>query len=420
MIPTRLRRAVPSVPRETALVVGLISGSQFVNHVFLVLLPPILTILATEFDTTVGVIGLVMGAQALTNTAFQLPYGYLADAYDRTLALGLSSVLGAAGALLTAVAPDLPTLVAGQVILGLGVAGHHPAHYPLLSDATPEDARGRTFSVYNVGGNLGFATPPVIITAVIAVPGLTWRHAVGLLGVGGLVYGLFVTVAMVRWVDEEITAPNRAASDRTRAPLVERVRSGLRGLIAEPGIVALAVLTLLATTASWGLTSYLVVFLTDVYGVSLRLANLTLSALFVLGAGAVLVGGSLTDRVGGGRVLVASYLGVSLLVGLITAEVVPALLAVGLFLVVGVVRSMAGPARDELTERLAAGGTTGTAFAIVTIGLMLGSTIAPAAFGYITDTAGVRTAFVGITLVALAAALVSVVVVRRYASTSGR
>lgn len=411
MILDRLR----AIPRETVLVVSLISGSQFVNHVFLVLLPPILTILATEFDTTVGFIGLIMGAQALTNTAFQIPFGYLADAYDRTIALGLSSILGAVGALVTAIAPNIPTLVAGQVILGLGVAGHHPAHYPLLSDATPEHARGRTFSVYNVGGNLGFATPPIVITAVIAVPGLTWRHAVGLLGVAGLLYGIFVTLAVDRWVDDAVTGPNRADTQTSTPPLLDRIQAHLRSLVAEPGVIALAVLTLFATTASWGITSYLVVFLTGVYGVSLGIANLTLSALFVLGAGAVLAGGSLTDRVGGGRVLIASYAGVTVLIALITAEILPALLAVGLFLVVGIVRSMAGPARDELTERLAAGGTTGTSFAIVTIGLMLGSTIAPAVFGYVTDVSGVRAAFVGITIVALAAAILSILVVLRYA-----
>jgi nitrate/nitrite transporter NarK len=235
------------------------------------------------------------------------------------------------------------------------------------------------------------------------------------LGAAGLAYGLIVTVAMARWVDDAITAPNREAAERHSGPLIERVRAELRTLVAAPGIIALAGLTVFATTASWGITSYLVVFLTDVYGISLGIANLTLSALFVLGAGAVLVGGALTDRFGGGRVLIAVYSGVTVLVGLVTAQIVPALLAVGLFLVIGIVRSMGGPARDELTERLATGGTTGTAFAIVTVGLMLGSTIAPAAFGYITDVAGVRAAFVGITIVALAAAIISILVVLRYA-----
>jgi predicted MFS family arabinose efflux permease len=400
--------------RGVALVVGLISGSQFVNHAFLVLLPPILPLLSRDLEVSIALLGLVLGAQALVNTAFQLPFGYLADHYDRTVALGLSSVLGAVGALVTAAAPDFATLVAGQVVLGAGVAGHHPSHYPLLSDATPEAVRGRAFAIYNFGGSLGFATPPVVVTAVVGVPGLTWRHAVGLIGAAGLAYAVVVTALFARRVDDPVTAPNVAA-DATEGSLRERARRELRALLAEPGILALAVLTLCTATASWGLTSYAVVFLTDVYAVSLGVANLTLTGLFVVGAVAILLGGYLTDHLGGGRVLVASLAGFTVLVALIAARLVPATAAVGLFLLLGGVHSMSGPARDELTERLAAHGTVAKSFAVVTVGIMLGSTVAPPLFGYVIEWAGVQAAFYAIATVGVLATAVTTLVVVRFA-----
>lgn len=125
----RLAERVGLPSRDAALVVGCISGSQFINHAFLVLLPPILPILSETFNVSIAQLGLALGVQAFVNTTFQLPFGYLADHYDRTIALGLSSILGAAGAIITALAPDFTTLVAGQVVLGVGVAGHHPSHY---------------------------------------------------------------------------------------------------------------------------------------------------------------------------------------------------------------------------------------------------------------------------------------------------
>lgn len=400
--------------RGAALVVGLISGSQFVNHAFLVLLPPILPLLSRDLDVSIALLGLALGAQALVNTAFQLPFGYLADHYDRTIALGLSSVLGGTGALITAVAPDFAVLVLGQVVLGIGVAGHHPSHYPLLSDATPEQARGRAFAIYNFGGSLGFATPPVVITAIIAVQGLTWRHAIGLLGAVGLAYALVVTALVASRVDDDVSAPNVDAT-ATGGPVAERLRAELRALVAEPGILALAVLALFASTANWGLTSYAVVFLTDVYALSLGVANLTLTGLFVVGAGAILVGGYLTDRFGGGRILILSFLGFTVLVGLIAARLVPAIAAVGLFLLLGGIRSLASPARDELTERLAARGTVAKSFAVVTIGIMLGSTIAPPVFGYLIEWTGVRTAFYAVAGVGALATAVTALVVARFA-----
>jgi MFS family permease len=399
-----------SVPKRTALVVGLISGSQFVNHAFLVLLPPVLPILSTDLGVSISLLGVAMGVQALVNTAFQLPFGYLADHYDRTIALGISSALGALGALITALASGFPELVAGQVVLGVGVAGHHAAHYPLLSDATTEDTRGRAFAVYNFGGSLGFATPPVVSTLVIAVLGLTWRHAIGLVAVVGLAYAVAITAVFAWRVDDAITAPNVEAS-ATDAPLADRVRTQIRALVAAPGILAVAVLTLLSSTANWGVTSYAVVFLTDAYSLSLGVANVVLTGLFVVGAGSILVGGYLTDRFGGGRVLVVSFVGLTGLLGLVSAAVVPAVVAVGLFLLLGGVRSLASPARDQLTERLATRGTVAKSFAIVTIGIMLGNAIAPPAFGYLIQRVGVQTTFFAITAVALGATVVTLLVV---------
>ena len=400
----------PSVPKRTALVVGLVSGSQYVNHAFLVLLPPVLPILSGDLGVSISLLGVAMGVQALVNTAFQLPFGYLADHYDRTIALGISSVLGALGALITALSSNFPELVAGQVVLGIGVAGHHAAHYPLLSDATTEDTRGRAFAVYNFGGSLGFATPPVVSTFVIAVVGLTWRHAIGLVAVVGLAYAVAITAVFAWRVDDAITAPNVEAS-ATDASLADRVRTQLRALVAAPGILAVAVLTLLSSTANWGVTSYAVVFLTDAYGLSLGVSNVVLTGLFVVGAGSILVGGYLTDRFGGGRVLVVSFVGLTGLLGLVSAEVVPAVVAIGLFLLLGGVRSLASPARDQLTERLATRGTVAKSFAIVTIGIMLGNAIAPPLFGYLIPRVGVQTTFFAITGVALGATVVTLLVV---------
>lgn len=406
-----LRERVAAVPRDTGLVVGLISGSQFFNHAFLVLLPPIFTVLEGDLGVSIAMLGTVLGVQALVNTVCTVPYGYLADHYDRTLALGLSSVLGASGALVTALATGLWTLLLGQVLIGLGVGGHHPAHYPLLTDATSEATHGRAFAVYNLGGSLGFATPPVVISAFVAAGSFSWRHGVGLVGLVGLAYGLVCTGLVARRVGSDITGPSTAGDART-APLRARVRSELRTLVAEPGILALTALALFASTANWGLTAYAVVFLTTVYDLSLGLANLALTGVFVVGAGAVLAGGWLTDRIDGTYVLVGSLAGYTVLVAAIAVGVVPGLVAVGLFLLVGGVRSMAGPARDQLTQRLSTSEAVAKSFAIVTIGTMLGSAIAPPLFGYTTTVFGARAAFVGIALVGGATTVVAALVVR--------
>jgi predicted MFS family arabinose efflux permease len=79
---------------------------------------------------------------------------------------------------------------------------------------------------------------------------------------------------------------------------------------------------------------------------------------------------------------------------------------------------VASPARDELTERLAADGTVAKSFALVTVGIMLGSAIAPPAFGYLIEWLGVQTAFVAVASVGLASTALTVLIVAEFADAT--
>lgn len=405
--------SLPDVSTETKLVVGLIGGSEFVNHTYLVLFPPILGILATDFDVTLGLLGLAMGLQGFTNAAFQLPFGYLSDNYDRRLALGLSLGLSTGSVFLIALAPSFEVLLVGQALLGIGIAGHHPVHFPLLAAATPENLRARAFSVRGFLGNLGFGAPPAVITGVIAVPGLTWRHAVGLIGCFGAVYAAITLLTFGRYVGDEVTTPDGSGTHDDRS-IGDRARAQLRAIVASPAIVALALLALASSVAGWGITTYAVVLLQDGYGLGLDVANLTLTGMFVAGAVMVLVGGALSDRYAAGPVIVASYAAVALLVALLASFVVSPIVAVVVALIVGGVRSLGGPARSKLADVLSARADLGRNFAVITIGTMAGSAIAPPVFGALIERAGLRAAFSVVAGVAVIALLVTLGILRAY------
>ncbi|WP_162224620.1 MFS transporter [Halorussus amylolyticus] len=430
---------LPDVRRDTAVVVGLVGGAEFVNHTYLVLFPPILGILAAEFDVSLYMLGIAMGVQGFTNTAFQLPWGYLSDNYDRRLTLGLSLGLATGSVFLIAVAPTFELLLAGQALLGVGIAGHHPAHFPILAAATPEHHRARAFSVRAFLGNLGFAAPPVVVTAIIAFPGLTWRHAVGLIGAVGAVYALLVMVAFYRYVDPAVTAPESddgdtdedvtahsntdadADSDESAsalASLLGGVRREIRAITGSPAILALAVLALVVSTASWGITSYAVVLLQDGYGLGLDTANLTLSAMFAVGAVMVLVGGDLADRFAPGPVIVGAYVTVFVFVAAVATMTLPPLAAVACLLVVGGVRSLAGPPRSKLADLLSARADLGRNFAIITVGIMTGSSVAPPLFGALIEGRGLGVTFSAIAAIVVLAVFVTLFVLHRHGEES--
>ena len=411
-----LRSELDAVPRETALVVGLVSGSHVVNHLYLVLFPPILATLAADFGVGLAALGVAMGVQAFVNTALQLPYGYLSDNYDRVITLGLCLGLGAIGAGILAVAPTFEVLLAGQAVLGAGVAGHHPAHFPLLSDATSADVRGKAYSAHGFAGNLGFAAPPVVIVGVTALPGATWRHAFGLIAVVGACYGVVACYVLARHVSNEVTRPNPGADDarsETTSRLA-RVREELRALGQSRPILGLGVVAMLSSTAFWGVSSYLVVFLEDGYGVASGIASLSLTAMFLTGAGLILAGGVLADRFQPGAILAGAYALVGVAVFALASTAAPPLVAVAIGVLAGSLGSLGLPARDKLADLLSSRSDIGRNFAVVTIGIMIGNTVAPPLFGALIETTGYRGTFTLVGGFAVLAALATVAIVARY------
>lgn len=404
------------VSRETGVVVGLVSGSHVINHLYLVLFPPILTTLAADFGVGLTALGFAMGLQAFVNTTLQLPYGYLSDNYDRTLTLGLCLGLGAIGAGILAVAPTFEWLLVGQVVLGAGVAGHHPAHFPLISDATDDSLRGRAYSVHGFAGNLGFAAPPVIIIGVTALPGTTWRHAFGLIAVVGALYGIVASYVLTHHVSDEVTQPNPGEDDDRAAATsrLGRMVTELRALGRAPSILALGVVAMIASTAFWGVTSFVVVLMEDGYGVASGTASLTLTAMFIAGAALILAGGTLADRFRPGAVLASAYILAGLAVLVLASMVVPPLLAVGVAILAGSLGSLGTPARDKLADILSTRADIGRNFAIITIGIMIGNTVAPPLFGALIESTGYRETFALIGGVALLAAVTTIGIVARY------
>lgn len=419
---SRVTPSVPDVSRETALVVSLVGGAEFVNHTYLVLFPPILGILSEEFGVSLALLGVAMGLQGATNTVFQLPFGYLSDNYDRRLTLALSLGLSTTSVFVVAFAPTFEILLVGQALLGIGIAGHHPAHFPLLADATPEHLRARAFSVRGFLGSLGFGAPPVFFAVVLGLPGVTWRHAVALIGLFGAVYAGLTLLVFQRYVGRDVTAPgtgieSEPARDESAGneslQLRPAVRRELRAILASPGVLALAVLALVSSTASWGLTSYAVVLLQQGYGLGLDVANLTLSAMFVVGAVMILVGGDLSDRFSAGPIIVGSYSAVVVFVGLLASLAIPAIVAVVAMLFVGGIRALAGPARSKLADGLSARSDLGRNFAIITVGTMTGNAISPPLFGALIERSGAQIAFLGVAAITVLAVLVTLFVLHR-------
>ncbi|MFB6073532.1 MAG: MFS transporter [Haloarculaceae archaeon] len=397
---------------DASLVIALIGGSHFVNHTYFMLLPPIFGPLQSELGLTDPQLGLALGTVGLVVTALQLPFGHLSDTYGRTPVLAISLTFGALGAALIATASSFAWLLAGAVVTGVGIAGHHPAHYPLISSVTDASTRGRAYSVHGFTGTIGFAAPPAAVGAALAF-GVDWRLAIGAFAVLGALYGAVCLLTFHRYVDRSITHPgaadDEASSGGTR---LQRLAAGVRSVLGSPPILALTALWFASSMAAWGIKQYTAPMLAGLYGLSAGSANIAVSAM--LGTGAVLIfgGGWLTDRYTPGLVLLVGYVALVAVAGVLAVGVLPTALAVGLVLFLSATIDASRPARAALADRFSSSATAGKNFGLLTIGISGGSAVAPPVLGVVVQRYGLEVAFLAVAAIGLLAIALTAVVLR--------
>lgn len=418
--------------RHAPLVVGLVSGSHVVNHAYLLVFAPAFPLLSAEFGVSLAALGLALGVVNAVVTAGQLPLGYVSDSYSHTAVLVGSLAVGTLGCALAALAQSYTGLLASAAVIGLGVAGHHPAHYPLISAAAPEAYRSRAYSVHGFAGALGLALPFAVVPAAVAL-GYGWRAAFGAIAVFGALYTLLTIGVVLARIPRSIGragAQSREESDAVAelrnagspGSCIKTLGGHFRGyvaaVVAAPLILLLTALWFVNSVAVWGVRAYAATLLDVGYGLPAETASLVASAMLVVGAVILLGGGYLADRFGPAPMLFVGYGSLVALSVVLSSALLPALFAVGVVLLLAATVDISRPARATLTDLASARGNVGKNFALMTIGISAGGAIAPPVFGHIIDVAGVYAAFISVAGTAAIALALSVFISRRLGATN--
>lgn len=139
-------------------------------------------------------VGLVATLTFLSMVVGGLATGALADRYGRKTMFNYNLAIYTLGGLICAFAPGYEVLLAGRVVVGLGLGGELTIALPLLSELTPTSFRGRAVSLFNFGaGGLGnvlaFLFGALIMGTLAPMLGgdeVAWRWYYGLLAIPAL------------------------------------------------------------------------------------------------------------------------------------------------------------------------------------------------------------------------------------------
>jgi FSR family fosmidomycin resistance protein-like MFS transporter len=219
------------------------------------------------------------------SSIIQPAFGAVSDRLSLAWLMPVGVMLAALGVGFAGVAPSFELTALAVGIGGLGVAAFHPEGARYANYASG-DRRGTGMSFFSVGGNLGFALGPILITPAVLLFGLS----------GTLIVAIVPAVVAVALAIELPKLKARTA--RAAAESAARVKAADRS---EDDWGAFGMLTAVVSVRSWiyfGLQSFAPIWFIREYGASEALANAGLAAMLVAGATGTLVGGLLVDGIG--------------------------------------------------------------------------------------------------------------------------
>ncbi|PYN14495.1 MAG: hypothetical protein DME06_04815, partial [Candidatus Rokuibacteriota bacterium] len=182
------------------------------------------------FALSYAAAGTVMLMATVTSSVIQPLFGYLSDRSARRWILPASVALAGIGFALTGFTRSYPVLLGFVVLMGLGVAAWHPEGYRTASNVAG-DKKATGISWFSLGGNVGIALGPPVITLLVTTFGLA--GSLGLLIPAGLV-ALLLMAAL-----PALSVPPRPRAAAVAAPAARNM----------PG--AMAILIVVVVLRSW-------------------------------------------------------------------------------------------------------------------------------------------------------------------------
>ena len=289
-----------AVPGATFAVILSLSFCHLLNDMMQSLVPAIFPLLKADYGLSFAQIGMISLAFQVTASLFQPAVGFYTDKNPQpfSLAIGMGSTL--CGLLLMSQATSYPVILMAAALIGLGSAVFHPEASRVARLASG-GRYGLAQSLFQVGGNAGTATGPLLAAFIVVPAGqrsIVWFSAIAMLG-------MVVLFQIGRWY----------AGRRAAMPQGSRAKAAVSTALPLPrrqiGIAIAVLIALLFSknvySASMG--SYYTFYLIDRFGMAVQNAQLLLFVYLGAVVLGTLLGGMVGDKVGRVPVMWFSILG---------------------------------------------------------------------------------------------------------------
>jgi len=184
----------------------LLAVSTFLTLLSLLMLGPLLVALASEFHTSVAVVGQLAGATAITWGIMAFLIGPISDTYGRRLVLLTGVMLMGVGILGSVVAWNYGSLLGFRLLTGMAAAMVPPTAIATVADIFPPGGRGKAIGWMISAGGVSATLGVAMVAFLLDVGG--WRLPFYV--IGGVVLSLWALLWV--WFPQSQKQPGQSLS----------------------------------------------------------------------------------------------------------------------------------------------------------------------------------------------------------------
>jgi len=278
-------------------ILAAISVCHLLNDMMQSVVPAVYPILKTSYHLDFSQIGMITASLQITASLLQPVVGMYTDKHPKPYSLAIGMGFTLTGLLLLASAPSFLAILAAVALVGVGSAVFHPESSRIARLASGGQ-HGLAQSLFQVGGNAGSATGPLLAAFIVLPQG---QHSIAYFS-GIALLAMLILARVGSWY-------------KTHHPPTASRAVPPRHATLTPRQVTIAMAVLIALVFSKyiylaSLTSYYTFYLMSKFHVSVQNAQVHLFLFLGAVAAGTFAGGPIGDRIGRKYVIWASILGI--------------------------------------------------------------------------------------------------------------
>lgn len=278
-------------------ILGAISVSHFLNDTMQSLLLALYPLFKGEFHLSFVQVGLITMTFQLTGSVLQPLVGRVTDKKPMPWSLAFGMLLTFSGLITLSQAGSFHMILVAAALVGTGSSIFHPESSRVARMASG-GRHGLAQSIFQVGGNAGSATGPLLAAWLVLPAG---QHSIAWVSVAALA-GMMLLIAVGRWYAHQHRQAKKTPSHLSN-PLPDRQVKW-----------TIAILVALMFSKFFYLSSinnYLMFYLIHQFSIDQKTAQYHLFAFLAAVALGTVLGGPIGDKIGRRKVIWVSILGIA-------------------------------------------------------------------------------------------------------------